>query len=319
MRCNSIDDFRGFAVFLMFIANFMVLFANDPPLILNHAQVGTFLPLDLVAPLFGFAMGLCLPFSLARTRAGQDPVYGRLVRRVALLFLIGWLPNIYYRLDPDTALWHTALSTWGILETWALGYLLAFLFCYLRLEFRLPLALGLALVYQLFLLELPFISSKVFSLTEGGPVAVLSWAIIIVTGTVYGELMQRSSGQPLLGRGLGLAVALLAVGLLAHFTLAPLDRISVSASYTIFGTGFAALVFLFFHFRAPQWGVLFREVGKYPLLAWVLQVLIYGPVFHTVGLAYFDWAVGGVLAVLSVVLLFLATSLVRRAGVQIKL
>ncbi|MBE0467161.1 MAG: DUF1624 domain-containing protein, partial [Candidatus Desulforudis sp.] len=143
-RYSSIDDFRGFSVFLMFIANFIVLFAQNPPLVLDHARADVFLPLDLVAPLFGFAIGLCLPLTLTHARNRQDPVFGRVARRVALLFVIGYVPNFYYRFSAEAGVWQTATGTWGILETWALGYVVAFLLCYVRLEYRLFIAGGLA-------------------------------------------------------------------------------------------------------------------------------------------------------------------------------
>jgi predicted acyltransferase len=318
MRYTSIDDFRGFAVFLMFAANFIVLFTKDPPLLLDHARVGMFLPLDLVAPLFGFAIGLCLPLTLARAREGGKPVFPRVARRVALLFLIGYLPDFYYRFTAEAGFWQTAANTWGILETWALAYALAFLLCYVRLEFRLAFAVILALAYQLFLLEIPAVAGMVRSLVEGGPVAVLSWTVIIAAGTVYGEFLSRGPRERFLTRGFGLGLAFLAFGLWLHTGLAPLDRVMVSAAYTVFGAGVAALAFLLFEFRRPAWGVLFRQAGKYPLTAWILQVLVYGPVLHTVGSGYFDWPLAGMLALVSAAVVFVAASFAQRAGLRLK-
>ncbi len=317
-RRTSIDDFRGVAVFLMFTANFIVLFAADPPLLLDHARAGVFLPLDLAAPLFGFAIGLCLPLSLANARACGTPVWGRVGRRVLLIFLIGYLPDFYFRFTADAGVLETALGTWGILETWALAYGLAFLLCYVRLEFRLGLAVALALVYQLFLLEIPAVARAVLVLVEGGPVAVLSWAVIVTAGTICGELLCRGTRERFLRRGLGLGLILTAGGLWLHYTLTPLDRVMVSAAYTMFGAGVAALAFLAFEFGRPRWGVLFRRAGEYPLTAWILQLLVYGPVLLTVGWGYFAWPLAGLLAVTCAVALLVLVSFAQRAGLRLR-
>lgn len=317
-RHTSIDDFRGLAVFLMFGANFMVLFAADPPSVLNHARPEGFLPLDLVAPLFGFAMGLCLPLTLARARAEGRRVLPRVVRRAALLFLIGYVPNFWYRYSAEASLWENAAQTWGILETWALAYVSAFLLCHLRVGPRLAAALALALFYQVFLLPLPAVADAARSLVEGGPVAVLSWSAVIVAGTAAGELLYRAPRQVFLVRGLGLGLVLAAMGLFSHFLLAPLDRILVTASYTVFGAGVAALVFVWFEFRRPAWGAFFRRAGQYPLTAWVLQALVYGPVFLTVGFGHFAWPLAGLMALAGAVALLLLTPVAQRAGLRLK-
>lgn len=305
-------------MFLMFIANFIVLFAANPPLLLEHARTGVFLPLDLVAPLFGFAIGLCLPQTVAHARAAGKNVLPRVARRVALIFLIGYLPDFYYRFSVEAGVLKTALGTWGILESWALAYALAFVMCYARVELRLIIAAALALVYQLILLEIPAVSRQVLFLVEGGPVAVLSWSVIIVAGTAYGELLLRGKRERFLARGLGLGLLLAAFGVWAHVFLAPLDRVAVTASYTLFGAGVAALAFLCFEAVRPTWGVLFREAGRYPLTAWVLQVLVYGPVLLTVGFSHFEWPLAGVLAMGSAAALFAAASFIGRAGLRLK-
>ncbi len=323
-RYNSIDDFRGLAVFLMFNANFVVVFAADPPLLVNHARPEGFLPLDLVAPLFGFAIGLCLPLTLARARARTggagdgERVLSRVARRAALLFLIGYVPDFWYGYAAAASLWENAARTWGILETWALAYVLAFLLCHLRLDLRLVAALALALFYQLFLLPLPAVAEAVRSLVEGGPAAVLSWSVIIVAGTICGELLYRAPRQVFLGWGLRMGLVLTSLGLLVHFLVAPLDRILVTASYTLFGAGVAALVFVWFEFRRPAWGAFFRRAGQYPLTAWVLQALVYGPVVLTVGFGHFAWPLAGLMALAAAVALLVLTPVAQRAGLRLK-
>jgi predicted acyltransferase len=323
-RYTSIDDFRGLAVFLMFTANFVVLFAADPPLLLNHARPDGFLPLDLVAPLFGLAIGLCLPLTLARarTRAGAGGggrhALQRVVRRAAVLFVIGYVPNFWFGYAAEASLWENAARTWGILETWALAYVLAFILCHLRLDLRLAAALASALFYQAFLLPLPAVADTARSLVEGGPLAVLSWSVIIVAGTVCGELLYRAPRPVFLRRGLGVGLVLTALGLVSHWLLAPLDRILVTASYTVFGAGVAALVFVWFESRRPAWGAFFRRAGQYPLTAWVLQSLAYGPVLFTVGFGHFAWPLAGVMALAGAVLLLVLTPVAQRAGLRLK-
>ncbi len=318
MRYNSVDTYRGVAIILMLAANFLVLFTHNLPPLWNHAQPGGILPLDFIAPLFGLAIGLCIPFTLRNARQRGEEVYFRLVRRVLLLFLIGYLPNYYYNYSAALGFWSTATGTWGILEAWALAYIAAFLLCRLRWDLRIALAVLAALVYQL-LLGIPEISSAVGALAEGGPLAVLSWSVILVTGTVCGELLLQGKRRLFVRQILTVGIILIALGSLLHLVWAPADRLLVSAAYSTGGAGLAAILFVLFEILlSRRKSTALSEIGKYPLTAWVLQGVAYGPVLLLVGIGYFAWPVSVLWAALSLVAVLGLALVFQRWGFRLK-
>lgn len=313
MRFSSIDQFRGISISLMFVANFMVLFSKEPPILLNHAVSGAVLPFDLVAPFFGLAIGICLPLANPK----KAPIL-RLLRRVACLFLIGYLPHFFYRVTTGTSFSTALTTTWGILETWALAYAAAFFLVRLRLWVRFSIALSLSLVYQVFLLNIPGVSRIVLLMAEGGPIAILSWTLICISGTAIGEFLFHYPRRVFVKRAILLGLSLLVTGLVLHTTIGQMDRSTSNASYTIFASGVSILVFLFFHVRKPYWATAFQQVGQYPLLAWVSQGLVYGPVCFILGTSYFEWPLGLSLALLTTVSLLVGTSLSVKSGLSLK-
>ena len=57
---------------------------------------------DLIFPLFLFTVGVVLPFSLRKYQTGNQPkaaAFGRLARRVVLLFLLGLIYNNLLKFD----------------------------------------------------------------------------------------------------------------------------------------------------------------------------------------------------------------------------
>jgi len=89
-RLESIDQFRGFAIFLMILANYMT---NVQIFLawLKHADEIGYTVIDLIAPMFVFAMGLTYGLSFRRRieRDGAWNTYQHfLTRYLALLGII---------------------------------------------------------------------------------------------------------------------------------------------------------------------------------------------------------------------------------------
>ena len=71
-RLEAIDQYRGFAILLMVLADYLVG-ANIVPAWLKHAPDAGYTVIDLIAPMFVFAIGLTfgLSFRRAQRRRGR--------------------------------------------------------------------------------------------------------------------------------------------------------------------------------------------------------------------------------------------------------
>ena len=132
MRLASLDSFRGLAIASMILVNNPGSWSHvyGP---LRHAEWHGFTPTDQIFPSFLFIVGAAIPFTLDRYRATaageRSAFYGRLIRRVAVLFALGLVLNASSMvmewaingapLDPST------LRIMGVLQRIALAYLLA--------------------------------------------------------------------------------------------------------------------------------------------------------------------------------------------------
>ena len=121
-----------------------------------HARWEGFVAWDMIGPLFLFVVGTALPFSLAR-RLDDDPsparLYGRIARRVALLWLLGMLAQgslLKYQ-------FHSLEFYSNTLQAIAVGYLVTSLaLLHLRVRGQVVLFAALAVVYWLLLALVPF-------------------------------------------------------------------------------------------------------------------------------------------------------------------
>ena len=130
-RVLSIDALRGFDMFWIVggeeLANAWARWAGWPPPKLVHTQMqhvrwAGFRFIDLIFPLFLFLVGVVLPFSIGKLRARGAPagaLAARVVRRAALLLLLGLVTNGLLRLD-----FHDFRYS-GVLQRIALCYLFA--------------------------------------------------------------------------------------------------------------------------------------------------------------------------------------------------
>jgi predicted acyltransferase len=119
-RLLSLDALRGITVAAMVLVNNPGTWrAVYPPL--RHADWHGWTPTDLVFPFFLFIVGVSIPLSLSRRAGeGQDrPVLARVLRRSAVIFLLGIVLNGFPWFD-----WAT-LRIPGVLQRIALCYLAA--------------------------------------------------------------------------------------------------------------------------------------------------------------------------------------------------
>jgi predicted acyltransferase len=126
MRLTSLDVFRGITIAGMILVN-MVGVADHKYSLLDHAEWNGCTPTDLVFPFFLFIVGVAMTFSLSKYTADNKPtkaVYLHILRRAAILFLLGLLLNGFW----NKGVWTFDLSSirfMGVLQRISLSYLFA--------------------------------------------------------------------------------------------------------------------------------------------------------------------------------------------------
>jgi predicted acyltransferase len=265
-RLEAIDQFRGFAILLMILANYM----NNVSIIpawLKHADDIGYTVIDLIAPMFVFAMGLTYGLSYRRrlAREGAWNTYQHFLTRYLALLGMGYLITLVWELSgiqPPSV-------NWGLLQALGAAGLIALLFIRLSAAWRWVIGLGLLAGYQ-FLLD-RFWLQDVLTAPHNGPWGALSWGAMLILATAMADLYHdHRRGQR--------AYSLLSIGLvvvgLALATMIPMSKDRASASYVIFSLGLSALVFYAFHLLQEFWQLklpILTDWGRNPLLLYLLH------------------------------------------------
>jgi predicted acyltransferase len=268
-RLEAIDQFRGFAILLMILANYM----NNVSIIpawLKHADDIGYTVIDLIAPMFVFAMGLTYGLSFRRRfdREGAWNTYQHFLTRYLALLGMGYLITLVWELSgiqPPSV-------NWGLLQALGAAGLIALLFIRLSAAWRWVIGLGLLAGYQ-FLLD-RFWLQDVLTAPHNGPWGALSWGAMLILATAMADLYHDQNRNqwefPLLSTGLvvmGLALSL----------LIPLSKDRASTSYVILSIGLSGLVFYCFHLLHELWEVklpILTDWGRNPLLLYLLHYVI---------------------------------------------
>src|SRR5215831_10721638 len=117
-RLESLDVFRGLTIAGMILVStpgtWTAVYAP-----LDHAAWNGWTPTDLVFPFLLFAMGAAVPFALERRRDTPRHVRHHVLRRAALLFLLGLLLNA---IETPPPLSLAAFRIPGVLQRIAIVY-----------------------------------------------------------------------------------------------------------------------------------------------------------------------------------------------------
>jgi predicted acyltransferase len=148
-RLASLDVLRGLAVIAMMMVDWPGSWDTRFG-IFEHAHWTGITAADLIFPTFVFAMGVAVPFSLA----GKPPNYGRILRRGALLLLIGYLLNVAWELPAHPSLSQIRIP--GVLQRFGLVYpAVAIAFLHLRPRQLALLAAALLVGYWWLMTRVP--------------------------------------------------------------------------------------------------------------------------------------------------------------------
>ncbi len=259
-RDQSLDAFRGLTVLLMVIVNIQGS-GDDAFFWLKHAEWNGLTLADLVFPWFLFIVGLSAP--LALERPGQVHDWPRIIRRTALLFLIGvalaWLIRPRFELSD--------IRIAGVLQRIAIVYLACALIMTMKGGWRWPAIIAVAVmaVHGLMLLLVPAPGAVLPSLNPGEGIAgwldqqLLPGRIYRKTWDPEGVLSTLSAiGSALAGvavmrwmKGTGgavksstlalIALALLIAGLMSGLAL-PFNKALWTPSFALFTAGLGLLL-----------------------------------------------------------------------------
>jgi predicted acyltransferase len=269
-RIEAIDQFRGFAILLMVLANYLNN-VNTIPAWLKHAPDIGYTVIDLIAPLFVFAIGLTYGMSFRRRhdRDGAWSAYNHFFSRNLaliglgfLITLVGILVSIY---PPSTY--------WGLLQTLGAAGLITLPFIQVKARYRWFIGVVILAGYQLLLDR--YWLDQVINAAHNGPQGALSWGAMLIIATSLGDLYQQEEKRSLFP---WLSLILTVVGGLSAL-IVPLSKQRASASYVLLSLGLSGLLFYVFHllenryhYRPP----FLTEWGKNPLLLYILHGFLLG-------------------------------------------
>jgi predicted acyltransferase len=324
-RLLSVDYFRGGAVFLMLVYNYVPFFSRSIPLIFQHGQSDRLLPGDFVAPFFLFIMGLSLAMFIDKRRALGDSeisVFWQVARRAVFLLLIGVLIDDVRAplLGGTIGLGGTYYIKWGVLETLGVSYLIAYLVMRFGARTRFVIIAGLLAAYAALMTDVSF-SNFVQTHAHGSPLSVISWSTIAAFGMIAGDRMvkNRQDFEKYLYRMGG---SLIIIGTAVSLYM-PARKDLVTSSYALITAGGAAIAYMVAYYlmetrkfdAVAKWLKPLNDFGRAALAAWILQYALAGYLiwyFHIHG--GLDPWLGIPLAFLMIGIVWIAVKLINRAG-----
>lgn len=230
-RDGAIDAFRGLTILLMFIANYFEHIRTIPASLKHATDIGITI-VDFIAPFFIFAIGLTFAASVAK-RASRDGTFKaaeHVIKRAFALIGIGMM----FSIGEHAFGFANSIVVWGVLQAIGVAIILSFPFLFLPTFVRLALALLLLGAYQ-WALDTYWITTVLHSSHAGLP-GSLSWALLLVIATVFGDLLRKERTFWMTG------AALLAVGIAAAFVF-PVSKHRMSLPFVLITVSSGAIVF----------------------------------------------------------------------------
>jgi predicted acyltransferase len=278
-RLEAIDQFRGFAILLMVLADYLAGISTVPAWLKHAPDIG-YTIIDLIAPLFVFAMGLTFGLSFRRraARDGYWRCYEHFIARNLALIGLGFLLTLGGNL---TGVYPSTVN-WGLLQALGAAGLIALVVIRLPVIWRAVFGLGLLAVYQILLDR--FWLADVIAAPHNGPWGALSWGAMLILATVLADLYHGDPavvGDPERARRIYLWASLAVLGAgLALTLVAPISKHRASASFVLVSLGLSALIFYSFHLLSARttlrMPVLLGAWGRNALLLYVLHGVVIG-------------------------------------------
>jgi predicted acyltransferase len=268
-RISSIDQFRGFAILTMALANYMGP-VNIIPAWLKHAPDIGLTVIDLIAPFFIFAIGLTYGLSFRRrtVREGAFKTYNQFFTRYLAIIGLGAIISA----GESAAGQNPSGIDWGVLQAIGMAGLITLVVIRLPSIYRWVIGAGILLVYQIILYNL--LIDLTIQSPHGGLFGSLNWAAMMILGTALADLFHSEERRKGIYPWASLTV--LAAGIALAF-LIPVSKHRVSSSYVLISLGASALLFLLFDWLTVRfnWKAHFLVAwGMNPLVLYFLHYLI---------------------------------------------
>jgi predicted acyltransferase len=273
-RIISIDQFRGFAILTMALANYMDVVIIIPAWLKHAPDIGLTV-IDLIAPFFIFAIGLtyALSFHHRLERDGAFSTYNQFFVRYLAIIGLGAIASA----GETAAGQNPSGIDWGVLQAIGMAGLITLLVIRLPAIYRWLIGAAILVIYQVildhYLLDLTILSP------HGGLFGALNWGAMLILGTALADLFHDTGRWKKYFPWASLGV--LAAGIaLAIFV--PVSKHRVSSSYVLITLGASALLFILFHWFSIRfnWRGRFLVVwGRNPLVLYFLHYLIIGVFF----------------------------------------
>lgn len=161
-RLVSLDVFRGMTIAGMILVNnpgtWGAIYAP-----LQHAEWNGLTPTDLIFPFFLFIVGIAIPIALGKRIAEgvTTSVYAKILRRSAVIFLIGLLIAAFPYFEFST------LRIPGVLQRIAVCYLVASLiFLHTNWKQQLGISVGLLVIYWFLITQIPVPGCEVTTMND---------------------------------------------------------------------------------------------------------------------------------------------------------
>lgn len=269
-RNEAIDQFRGFAILLMVLADYLAG-TETAPAWLKHASDIGYTVIDLIAPLFVFAIGLSFGLSFRRrlARDGHWNTWMHFISRNLALLGLGYILTLAGGLSGI----YVSTVNWGLLQALGAAGLLTLVVIALPPVPRGLIALLLLAVYQ-GLLEHSWLD-LVRAAPHNGPWGALSWAALLMLATCVADLHHDVAR-----RRLTPWVSLLAmVAGLALAVWFPVSKDRASISYVLLSLGLSGFTFLLVDLLVTRLGrglPVLRACGRNALLLYLLHGVVIG-------------------------------------------
>ena len=273
-RILSIDQFRGFAIVTMVLANYMGEVKVIPAWLNPAPDVGLTV-IDFVAPFFIFAIGLtyCLSFSRRLERDGAWGTYSQFTVRYFAILGMGAVVSAV-----ETAFGYSPNGIdWGVLQAIGVAGLMTLVVIRLPSIWRWGIGLALLVIYQ-WLLDTYLLDLTVRS-PHGGIFGAVAWGAMLILATALADLFHDPKQRHRLFPLVSLLILALGIGLAF---LTPVSKHRVSSSYVLITLGASALLFLAFHWLAEgrRWqGRCLVVWGRNPLVLYFMHYVLIGLVF----------------------------------------
>jgi predicted acyltransferase len=273
-RISSLDQFRGFAILSMVLANYMGGVSITPAWLKHSSDIGLTV-IDLIAPFFIFAIGLTygLSFRYRLERDGAIKTYSQFFVRYLAIIGLGALISA-----GETAIGENPSGIdWGVLQAIGMAGLITLVVIRLPTIYRWLIGAGILIIYQIILDD--FLRDLTIRSPHGGLFGSLNWGAMLILGTAMADLFHGEGGMKKAFPWASLAI--LAAGIALAFLL-PVSKHRVSSSYVLVSLGASALLFLLFHWVSEQFikkGRFLVAWGRNPLVLYVLHYLIIGIFF----------------------------------------